>query len=338
MNDEGTTRIFHPFEAGFLDFPRTDARFLVIGAGPDFRPPENFAPQLSFSQGFRPYFLSLQKSGYAVSPVADGDGYDGALVFAGRNRRENETWLAQAVQRVRPGGTIAVAGGKKEGGASLAKRTAAVLPLDGSMPKAHGVVFWLTKPENVDPETLATLDARPAVFDGFVAAVGGFSSDGIDDGSRLLAENLPPDLCGRMADFGAGWGYLSVALARAAGGIEQIDLYEAHHTSLEAARRNLEALAPGTDCRFHWQDLIGEPVEETYDAIVMNPPFHQGRKAEPDIGKAMIERAASSLRKGGRLFMVANRPLPYEPVLAVSFKRYAEICRDGAFKVLVAVK
>ena len=34
--------------------------------------------------------------------------------------------------------------------------------------------------------------------------------------------------------------------------------------------------------------------------------------------------------------MVANRQLPYEPVLAAAFSSHAEIARDGMFKVLSA--
>ncbi|WP_292248410.1 methyltransferase, partial [Mesorhizobium sp.] len=88
--------------------------------------------------------------------------------------------------------------------------------------------------------------------------------------------------------------------------------------------------------RFFWTDLLGEPVERRYDAILMNPPFHRGRAAEPEIGAGMIRAAAKTLKPGGRLFMVANRQLPYEAVLAAAFSSHAEIARDGMFKVLSA--
>ena len=44
----------------------------------------------------------------------------------------------------------------------------------------------------------------------------------------------------------------------------------------------------------------------------MNPPFHTRPRADPALGQAMIRKAAAALRRGGRLFMVANRQLPYE--------------------------
>lgn len=87
---------------------------------------------------------------------------------------------------------------------------------------------------------------------------------------------------------------------------------------------------------FYWHDLLGEEVSRRYDLIVMNPPFHQRRSAEPDIGQGMIKAAAAALKPGGRLFMVANRQLPYEKTLSEVFSAQQELVRSGLFKVLSA--
>ena len=68
----------------------------------------------------------------------------------------------------------------------------------------------------------------------------------------------------------------------------------------------------------------------------MNPPFHQGRAADPAIGQAMIVSAASALKPGGRVFMVQNRGLPYDQILRARFSRVEEVARDAAFRVVVA--
>jgi len=95
---------------------------------------------------------------------------------------------------------------------------------------------------------------------------------------------------------------------------------------------------PDVPARFFWHDLASEPVKDRYDLIIMNPPFHEGHAAEPSLGQAMIKTAASALRGGGRLLLVANRGLPYEPVLAANFKESGETCRNARFKVLWAKK
>jgi 16S rRNA (guanine1207-N2)-methyltransferase len=160
-----------------------------------------------------------------------------------------------------------------------------------------------------------------------------FSFDRIDAGSKLLAANLPDDLKGNVADFCAGWGYLAAEILQRSQGLTALDLYEADFDALEAARLNVHgAIEP----RFFWTDLLTEAVERRYDAIAMNPPFHSGRAAEPGIGAGMIRAASKALKPGGRLFMVANRQLPYEQVLSAAFASHAEIARDGMFKVLSA--
>src|SRR5688572_581316 len=122
MDRDATKTLFHPFETEALPLPEADSRFLFFGAGPDFRLPEGFGATLACVQGFRPAFLQLQRRGIAVSPHAEGEGYDGALVLCDRHRGRNELWIAEAIDRVRPGGLIVVAGGKEDGTASLRKR------------------------------------------------------------------------------------------------------------------------------------------------------------------------------------------------------------------------
>ncbi|WP_163270670.1 class I SAM-dependent methyltransferase [Chelativorans alearense] len=333
MNDALPTLLF-PFERGLLDAPRAGERVVFFGAAAGLRLPPDFAADLQVVQGSRPDYLALERAGFSVAPQAKGEGYDAALLFLGRHRRENEEQLTEALRRVRPDGLILAAGTKRDGAAGVAKRLAELLPLEDRLSKHHGIVFWLRRPAVLGEAALAAL-ASPAgtAPEGYETAVGGFSEDGADPGSRLLADSLPSDLAGAVADFAAGWGYLSLRLAKRPS-ITAIDLYEAHHASLEAAKRNLAAHAPEAACSFFWHDLLSEPVTRRYDAIVMNPPFHRSRAAEPDMGRAMIGVAANALAPGGRLFLVANRPLPYEAAIASSFKHHGEICRDTTYKVL----
>ncbi len=212
-----------------------------------------------------------------------------------------------------------------------------VVPLDGSLSKYHGIAFWLRKSPEAEAYAQTMHDWQsnwPLINNRFRTAPGMFSHDRIDDGSALLAQHLPADLSGAAADFCAGWGYLSAELLDRCPKIASLDLFEADHASLEAARLNLaDARVP---TKFHWQDLAAEPVARAYDAIVMNPPFHQGKAADPAIGNAMIRAASAAMKPNGRLWMVANRGLPYEPALAAGFKQSGELLRDGKFKLLWA--
>jgi 16S rRNA (guanine1207-N2)-methyltransferase len=328
--------LFYPFETGGLDVPGPDRRLLFLDAEPGFRLPEGFGAELHLVQGFRPHFRALAAAGYQLTPRAERTGFDGALVLAGRHRGQNDTWIAEAVERVVPGGLIVVAGSTDDGIASLRKRLEKLTGLEGSLPKYHGVVFWFRRPD--DAASIATaLRPEPMLVDNrFATAPGMFSHDRIDAGSRLLAECLPESAKGIAADFGAGWGYLSAALAERTKGLKAIDLYEADYESLVAAKANLAGLTNAPDFGFFWFDLVGEKVEQKYDLIVMNPPFHQGRAAEPGVGQAMIKAASSALKPGGQLLMVANRGLPYDQALRAGFKDVKELRNEAGFRVIAA--
>jgi 16S rRNA (guanine1207-N2)-methyltransferase len=336
MTDDPLKTLMHPFEAGLLEAPGRRALFLGARAG--FRLPRSTDLDLLAVQGFRPDVLALEKAGVRVVPRAEGEGYDLALVLLGRHRGQNEAWLREAFGRTREGGLIVAAGGKTEGADSLRKRFADDLTPAGHMPKHHGVVFWFDRPSDGDLAASSFMAApASALVDGrFAAAPGMFSHDRIDPASKLLADNLPATVKGRVADFGAGWGYLALEILKRAGGLAALDLHEADWESLEAAKANLAAAGGDVPIGYHWRDLLQEPVARQYDLIVMNPPFHQGRAAEPAIGQGMIRAASAALKPGGRLLMVANRGMPYEPVLASGFAATGETCRDDRFKVLWA--
>jgi 16S rRNA (guanine1207-N2)-methyltransferase len=116
--------------------------------------------------------------------------------------------------------------------------------------------------------------------------------------------------------------------------VTRIDLIDAEHLALDAARANI------TDERasFHWLDLTRERAPGTYDAIVCNPPFHTGRASTPALGQAIIEAAARALKPGGPFYMVANRGLPYEPMLKASFSSFETLVDNNKFRVTRATR
>jgi 16S rRNA (guanine1207-N2)-methyltransferase len=339
MPDDSLKTVFHPFETGDLRVPLKEERVLFLGAEPGLRLPAGFTPNLTLVQGFRPSFRALEADGFDVAPRAEGSGYDASLILCGRHRRQSEAWMAEALSRVKEGGLILVAGSKTNGIDGLRRKAAELLPLVGRIAKYHGAAFWFLRPADVVSVTAALTPSVVPMVDGrFRTDVGMFSPDHVDPGSRLLAANLPDGIFGDVADFGAGWGYLSSELLSRNSGVSRMDLYEAGFDALEAARANLAAIQDGTRIGFFWTDLLAEPVGRRYDFIVMNPPFHAGRKAEPAIGLGMIAAALRALKPGGRLFLVANRQLPYERTLAKQFRAAGETVRDARYKVLWAVR
>ena len=339
MSRDAVKTLFHPFAAGMLEPPKDGEKVLFLGAEAGFALPDGFGAELTAVQGLRPLFLRLQAAHVEALPQLPEEGaYDYALVLCGKHKGENEDRIATALTRVAPGGLIVVAGSKEDGIKPLAGRLQKLGLETGSTPKYHGLAVWFRRPENVS-DAVKALAAVPArVEDRFSAAPGMFSHDRVDAGSLLLAQRLPTDFNGNAADFGAGWGYLSAMLAEAAPMTNRIDLYEADYAALEAAKANLDGRTGGIETRFFWQDVAAEPIRDRYELVIMNPPFHEGHAADPALGQAFIRQAATVLKSGGRLLLVANRGLPYEPVLAEAFRESGELCRNARFKVLWARK
>lgn len=334
MSRDALKTLFHPFETGVIDPPGEGERVLFLGAEAGYRLPEGFGASIAAVQPLRPLYRALEAMRADVAPVVAGEDYDVALILCGKHKGENEDRIAEALKRTRDGAVIVVAGGKEDGIQSLRKRIAK-FEWDGDhLPKYHGVAFWFTRPDDVT-DAVQKLAKVPVRVDGlFEASPGMFSHDRIDAGSELLASRLPRDFSGHAADFGAGWGYLAVKLAEASPGTKGIDLFEADHDALEAARVNMMANAPRMPARFYWFDLTSEDPRDKYDLIVMNPPFHESHAAEPALGVAIIKAAHKALKQGGKVMLVANRGLQYEQVLAETFKEYGETCRNARFKVL----
>lgn len=339
MSRDAIKTLFHPFAANMLEAPKAGERVLFLGAEAGAPRLEGLDAEIVAVQNLRPLYRALQASGAEVTPEISGKDYNAAFVLCGKHRGENENRMAEALKRVKTGGLIVAAGSKEDGIVTL-RKTLAKLGIEAeSTPKYHGVALWFTKLEDASA-AISKLEQKPVTIENrFTAMPGMFSHDRVDDGSELLVSRLPTEFDGNAADFGAGWGYLSVMLAEKSPRTARIDLFEADWNALEFAKNNLLENNPRLTARFFWQDLVAEPPKEKYDFIIMNPPFHAGgQAAEPALGQAMIKTAAGALRSGGKLLMVANRGLPYEPILASEFRKSEEVCRNARFKVLSAQK
>ncbi len=331
MAGDARDTLLLPFDRDQVKPPSAGGQWIFLNAQP--LPGNRFAGTngLSCEQGFRPGFLALERAGYHVKPErADVSSFDGALLLLSKNRKLNEHTLVRAWNAVKPGGVVVGAGGKKAGIQSLKKWAAGRSELAGSLSKHHAQVFWLTKDESTWP-----LNDITAEVDGYYLGAGMFSADGPDAGSALLAKQFDQRISGKVADLGAGWGYLSSKLLDSADN-KAIDLFEADYASLEAARRNLGHGNVGLN--FHWHDVVGEPIRDRFDWVVMNPPFHTDRTADTALGLRFIEAAAAILNKGGRMLMVANTHLPYERALSSHFRTVAQIAQRDGFKVIEAVR
>ncbi|MCA8881943.1 MAG: class I SAM-dependent methyltransferase [Rhodobacteraceae bacterium] len=324
------SRLALALSQGHFD-PRTVDRVLAAGIATPVEVAEFEAAELQVVQPLQPDHDRLAAAGLSVAPdfPEAAAPFDLAYVALPRARDRARGWIASASARLRDGGWLVVDGAKTDGIDSLWR--AARDRLDGAdaLTKAHGRLFW----GRVGADRFADWQAGAQEGDGYVTGAGVFSAAHADPGSIALAAALPARLPSHLADLGAGWGYLAAA-ALTREGPERIDLVEADRVALAAAQANV------TDPRaaFHWADALSWTPSAPVDGIVMNPPFHAGRSADPSIGRAFIARAAALLSPQGKLWLVANRHLPYETELTSRFQDWREIGGTAAFKLIEAAR
>lgn len=339
--DPALDALLHPFADGALRWTehalflraREGAALHAIGV-------RGFAA----TQPFKPEAEKLERIGVELldEDVLPECAFPLVLVLPPRQREEARALLAKACAACAPGGIVVAAVANDEGAKSREadlKQLARDLVVQS---KHHCRVFWTRSDASFDAsvvEQWKRLDAvRTTDSDGirFLTRPGVFAWNRVDAASRLLATHLPAELHGRVADFGAGWGYLSMQVLARCPRIASLDLYEADARALALADENLVDASVPVHC--HWHD-VGRGVTERFGAIVCNPPFHAlGRGERPDIGRAFIAAAARALEPGGILWLVANRHLPYEEALADGFAGVRIVAQQGGFKVVHAVK
>lgn len=273
---------------------------------------------------------ALARQGLEVATAVPAGVFDGAVVRLSRARAASRARIAAAAAVLRPGAPLWVDGQKTDGVEASLRELRGLAEVDEVISGGHGKLFRLRLPEG-DWLPADWRAAAREVTEGFVTLPGVFSADGPDAGSRLLAAHLPERMPTRVVDLGAGWGWLAAqVLARP--GVAELHLVESDADALACARANV------TDprARFHWADATAFRLPEPVNGVVMNPPFHQGRAADPRLGAAFIAAAARLLTGAGRLWLVANRQLPYEAELRARFASVEDFGGDARFKLLTA--
>ena len=312
-------------------------------------------PELLGWQPLKPLADAWDRAGFTRADDLPDGKWPVVLVLPGKSRDETLLWFALAKERLEPGGRIVVAMPNTAGASRFEKELAQAAGNIASIQKHKCRAFHAVDEGSWNGETFSAWRSlggfREVAGTRYLTQAGIFSSEHIDPGSLLLGQHLPVNLRGRVADLGAGWGYLSdVALERCSE-IETIDLFEADSRALACAKRNLARHLPPENpmsspvcyacdeprARFHWHDVT-TGLPETYDTILMNPPFHTGQNTDVDLGRAFLSVAASSLKRNGRLYLVANRQLPYEPMLDSLRLAWCKPAEDGIYKLLFAEK
>lgn len=335
--------LHHAISTGQVDLP-ADGGVLFLRARDGLWWGRHSQKNWHCQQSFKPFADALERSGLQVDEPQPGQDFPVVMMLPPRQRDEARALFARAARLVEAGGIVIASMANDEGARSGEADFRQLFGAAQVMPKHHCRVFWSTvEPSAIDQSLLdewSALDAPQAIGDGrFVSRPGLFAWNRIDPASALLAAHLPQTLSGRIADLGAGYGYLACETLLRCNGVEAIDLYEAEARALDPARINIDKTRTQLDRQvevsIHWHDVCAG-LPHRYDAIISNPPFHQGRADQPELGQSFIAAAANALKPQGSLWLVANRHLPYEQTLSTRFNKVNTVILKNGFKVFHA--
>jgi 16S rRNA (guanine1207-N2)-methyltransferase len=232
--------------------------------------------------------------------------------------------LLLAHYALRPHGRLYVVGAKDRGILSIGKR----------MQEHFGNVETLTISKGhrvLCSNKISSAPPEPAQTQ-FPVSI--FAASQLDEGTRLLIEALQVKPDDEALDIGCGAGFLGLHIARHAshGHVTMVDVSLA---AIEAAQQATEQSGL-TNMRILPSDGAQAVLDQRFDLVVTNPPFHQAGIQTTAIATRFIREAAQVLKPRGRFYLVANRFLKYEPTLLAHFKHVTEVAGNTRYKVLRA--
>src|SRR5713226_1392010 len=236
--------------------------------------------------------------------------------------------LQLAAYALEPGGRLYVQGAKDRGILSLAKHMQTLF--------GNAETLEIHKGERVICSTVG-VDAMPdAMADAIQDAINRvptlFAGGKLDEGTRLLLDSLEVRVTDVALDLGCGAGFIGAHIARRATK-GQVTMVDASLVAVDAAQHMIEQNGL-TNAQVLPGDGAQELLEQRFDLVVTNPPFHIGGIQTTEIAERFIREAAQVLRPRGRFYLVANRFLKYEPTMRECLKTVEEGGGNTRFKVL----
>lgn len=173
------------------------------------------------------------------------------------------------------------------------------------------------------------IDSKPGLF--------GWNK--IDQGSQYLVDQLTSLLTARTGkplnalDLGCGYGYLTLAATQldACKTIAHWTMTDNNAAAVATAAHNINlnkihAKVIAADC--------GDALNDTFDLILCNPPFHQGFSLEGDLTNRFLATAKRLLAPQGIAVFVVNQFIPLERKASGLFRNITTCASNGSFKVI----
>lgn len=176
------------------------------------------------------------------------------------------------------------------------------------------------------------VEALPAVF----------AREKLDIGTRLLLPHVAKTVSAlgdqaRVLDLACGNGVLGLAALQARPDL-RLTFADVSSQAVVSARHNVQngfPAMPEEQAEFLHADGVSHRGE-SFDLVLLNPPFHEGGVVGDHIALRLFRAAAKRLAPGGVLLMVGNRHLGYHRSLRKFFAAVRQLDANPKFVVFEA--
>ncbi|WNC69288.1 methyltransferase [Thalassotalea nanhaiensis] len=261
--------------------------------------------------------------------------HDLVIIYFPKSKKEYQFLLAMLAPTLTDNAVILVVGENK-GGAKSALKLSSDYTLNATKVDSarhcilfeiifnnHAPVFnlnnWYEQFSLTVGDTTIQVASLPGVF----------SSGELDNGTRLLLEKLPKKISGKVLDFGCGAGIIGSFVKKSCpnADIEMLDV-----NALAVASTNKTLALNNLSGKVYASDGLSNVVGK-YNAVLSNPPFHQGIKTNYHATEQFLKSIKKHLLKNGTLTIVANNFLKYAPIIKAEISQPELLANEKGFAI-----
>lgn len=283
--------------------------------------------------------IDSEYSDFDLNHLADGS-FSQILYRVSKEKPVVHHIINQARRLLTAGGILTMTGAKNDGIKTYTEKTGHYFG-DQQRPEKQGALYrarirHLTSTEPALDDQQYPL-IRPCIAwqdKQLFSKPGQFGWNKVDQGSAFLAAHLKDFFQGfdrpptRILDLGCGYGYLSVMAAQLTDA--EITATDNNAAAVASCRRNfteqqIKGAVLASNC--------GDSLTQLFDAVICNPPFHQGFDTDHGLTRRFLASCHRLLRSGGRALFVVNCFVPLERFAETDFD-VQKLDENRSFKLI----
>lgn len=272
----------------------------------------------------------------------DSASFDGVIYRVSKERATSHHIINQAAKLLKPESALVLAGEKNDGIKSYVKQAGKLFASlvnaekNGRAYIARIELNSVATPELDDKNYSQLRAVELGDHLSLKSKPGIFGWDKIDRGSAFLVDHLPQFFSGfqkppqSLLDLGCGYGFIAICASQF--GFSQIVATDNNAAALLAVEKNFDSLKG-----IEWQATAtdaGDTIEQQFDCILCNPPFHSGFSIDDQLGIKFLRQTQRLLKRSGRALFVVNGFIPLEHRAKSYFEQVEVLANNGSFKLI----